>query len=670
MIADLPSNQAERLEALRRYDILDTPFEAAYDHICKLASLICQTPIAVINFIDDGRQWFKSEIGLGVRETPLAPSICAHAILQEDLFVVPDTLLDERFADNPLCISTPHLRFYAGALLKTEDNFPLGTLCVLDYLPRTLKSAEREALQMLSAQVMHLLEMRRTWRALRDSEEFSRSVMDSSADCVKILDLEGRLIAMNKAGCLQMQVDDFAICLNASWLAFWEQDRVSAETAMNLALSGNQGRFRGACRTLKGIPKYWDVILTPIRVADGEIVKLLCVSRDITEHRRIEDQLRNSAKLESLGVMAGGIAHDFNNLLTGILGNASLLVESVSPEDRELAEDIVKASEQAANLTRQMLAFSGKGRFAVSEVNLSERVREILPLIKSSTAGIPILLELDLDLPDIKADPGQIQQVVMNLVINAAEAMEGKSGSVIIKTEAVELDQARLDQLPNREGLSIGPYVSLEVIDSGVGMNEVTKAKIFDPFFTTKFTGRGLGLAAVSGIVRGHNGSLHVESTPGRGTTFKILFPAHDFIERKPLTEELPHRDMEATILFIDDEEVVRKIGNTALERSGFSVRLAASGEEAVTLFRSAPNDVSLIVLDMTMPGMDGERTFEQLRAIRADVPIVVSSGYNEVEVIRRFTDSNIAGFIQKPYSAATFIAKVTAILALQPGHV
>ena len=232
---------------------------------------------------------------------------------------------------------------------------------------------------------------------------------------------------------------------------------------------------------------------------------------------RAEEELRQTAKLESLGIMAGGIAHDFNNLLTGIMGNASLLAELSNPSDRQLAEDIVAASQRAADLTRQMLAYSGKGRFEVRPINLSGQVREILRLVMPMIdKAVVIELNLAENLPCVDADPGQMQQLIMNLVINAAEAMEGSSGRVIVTTHEAEVDDAFIAGILAPYEVAPGLYVCLEVQDTGCGMSEETKSKIFDPFFTTKFTGRGLGLAAVSGIVRGHMGAMRVYSTPRR----------------------------------------------------------------------------------------------------------------------------------------------------------
>jgi signal transduction histidine kinase len=252
--------------------------------------------------------------------------------------------------------------------------------------------------------------------------------------------------------------------------------------------------------------------------------------RDITDRRRFERHLQHTQKLESLGLLAGGIAHDFNNLLTGIMGNASLGLTELpdsAPIRRNLRE-IVSASERAADLTRQLLAYAGKGRFVLERIDLSQLVREIEPLIRTS---IPKMVDIQLDLgaglPSVEADPGQIQQLVMNLIINGAEAIgEANPGAVVIRTETRDLDAEEIRREFPNDPLSPGSYVGLEVRDTGSGMDEATRNKIFDPFFTTKFQGRGLGLAAVSGIVRAQKGAIRVYSSPGRGSSFQVLFPA------------------------------------------------------------------------------------------------------------------------------------------------
>ena len=390
----------------------------------------------------------------------------------------------------------------------------------------------------------------------------------------------------------------------------------------------------------------------------------------LEERRRESEKLLQTQKLESLGVLAGGVAHDFNNLLVGILGNASLAAEALPPSSpiQRMLSDVMDASERAANLAKQLLAYAGKGRFVIRAVDLSESVREISHLVRSSIPkNVQLRLDLAEDLPCVKADAAQLQQIVMNLVINAAEAIPaGETGQVLVTTGVQDVDQNYIQQALNAVDLNPGTYVTMEVHDTGVGMDAHTISRIFDPFFTTKFTGRGLGLAATLGIVRGHGGALKVYSTPGRGTTFKILFPATaesaQSVERNEIThEQRPTRT--ETVLVVDDEEVVRRTAGSALKRGGFDVLFAEDGKQGIEMFAARRDEISLVLLDLTMPGIGGEEVVRQLKLIRPEVAVLLSSGYNEVEVIQRFMGKGLAGFIQKPYTAAALVATVTKIL-------
>jgi PAS domain S-box-containing protein len=407
--------------------------------------------------------------------------------------------------------------------------------------------------------------------------------------------------------------------------------------------------------------------ISPIVHTDHDIRGASIIARDITEQKRSEQQLREMQKLESLGLIAGGVAHDFNNLLVGILGNASLVLETLpasSPNYVPLSH-VVQASEKAAHLTQQMLAYAGKGRFVTTKIDLSTLVEEISSLIQTSIPkNVQLRLELSRGLPAIDADPGQIQQLIMNLVINGAEAIgETLNGTVFVTTDIQDVDDAYLRQNFAGELLRLGTYVSLEVQDTGCGMTEETKGRIFDPFFTTKFTGRGLGLAAVLGIVRGHQGTIRIYSVPGKGSTFKILLPAVTGGAQSSKSVEI-HRELRGsgTILVVDDEEVVRATAKTALERYGYLVLAAADGKTGVDLFREH-DEIILVLLDMMMPTMSGEEAFRKMLMIRPTSRIVISSGYNEVEAIRRFTTKGIAGFIQKPYTAAQLARTIKRVL-------
>jgi PAS domain S-box-containing protein len=390
-------------------------------------------------------------------------------------------------------------------------------------------------------------------------------------------------------------------------------------------------------------------------------VRFVGVNMDITERKKAEDRLRQAQKLESVGLLAGGIAHDFNNLLVGVIGNASL-AETMLPQGHEaigLMDRIVKTGEQAAQLTRQMLAYSGKGRFFIERSNLSDLISEICPLIQPSIAKkIELRLELDRGLPPIEADRGQIQQVIMNLILNAAEAIGSDAGVVTVTAGLREVVDRDAAELPT------GTYVCLGVCDTGCGMDEATKARIFDPFYSTKFIGRGLGLAAVGGIVRGHKGAITVTSSPGKGSCFTVLFPAAEgTVADSPLPARETNLVGRGTVLVVDDEEVVRDVAKHTLERYGYQVLLANSGLAAIDVFKRHPGEITLVVLDLSMPGMGGDEALPELRRIRPNVKVVVSSGYSEAEMMRLFAGQRVSGLIQKPFTSNRLAEKVKIAL-------
>jgi PAS domain S-box-containing protein len=377
---------------------------------------------------------------------------------------------------------------------------------------------------------------------------------------------------------------------------------------------------------------------------------------DISERRRTEEAMRRTQRLESLGILAGGVAHDFNNLLTTIMGNGTLAMQALQPThpDYPLIEEIVRASKTAADLTRQLLAYAGHGRFMVEVVDLSQLVRDISALVQTSIPKkVQLRLRLADNLPPVRVDVSQIQQLVMNLVINAGEAMGEHVGTILATTERQAVDDHYIRAYFAPGELEPGEYVSLEVNDTGSGMDEATKARIFDPFFTTKKTGRGLGLSAVQGIVRGHKGAMRVYSAPGKGTTFKVLLPATSLsLSTSKSTEELPEPKGHGRILIIDDEASVRTLLAAIIERQGYSVITAADGAQAIDIFEQEGDQIDLVILDLTMPVMSGEETFRELHLIRPNIPVLLSSGFNESEAVQRFSGKGLAGFVQKPYTA------------------
>ncbi|MFO0843301.1 MAG: PAS domain S-box protein [Gemmataceae bacterium] len=397
-----------------------------------------------------------------------------------------------------------------------------------------------------------------------------------------------------------------------------------------------------------------------VRDGAGRVVLLAGTTLDITERkraeeqrRRLEAQLLHAQKLESLGVLAGGIAHDFNNLLTGILGYASLALMQLHPGSAAcpLLLEVEKAAQRAAELTQQMLAYSGRGKFIVQPLRLDQVVQEMVNLL-GTVVSKKASLNLELEPATVEGDATQIRQVVMNLITNASDALEGQCGVIAVRTGVRRAGEADLRSAYLAHDLPAGEYACVEVADTGCGMAPETLPRIFDPFFSTKFTGRGLGLAAVLGIVKGHRGAIKVDSARGQGTVFQVLLPAFAGApaEGRAAPTEEPSPRGHGTVLVVDDEPTIRDLARRALEPAGFWVLEAGDGAEGLELFRQHRQEVVAVLLDLTMPRMDGLEALRGLRLLQADVPVLVMSGYSETEVSTRFAGLGANGFLQKPF--------------------
>lgn len=397
------------------------------------------------------------------------------------------------------------------------------------------------------------------------------------------------------------------------------------------------------------------------------------IVRDITEEKQQAAHLYQAQKLESLGVLAGGIAHDFNNLLTGMLAQNSLARSKLMHGLPALAhiEKAITSAERAADLTRQLLAYAGRGNFQIGPLDLNRLIRENAGLLETA---LPNRAELQLqlldELPVIEADRGQIQQVVMNLVINAAEALGADGGYVRITTTAKMLDGQQPFACVTGEALPEGAYTVLEVSDNGIGMDEITVRRIFDPFFSTKTRGHGLGLAATLGIIRTHHGGIQVHSEPGLGTQFTIIFPVASTHLRPTLATDaaaLTTCDPQVHVLVIDDEAAIREVVTDILTNEGIATVTAASGVEGIAIFREQQGLIGLVLLDLKMPGMSGEETLRELRRIDPTIPVVLSSGYTETEISHHLQSADKLLFLQKPYDISQLLHAVKSLLTNQP---
>ncbi len=398
--------------------------------------------------------------------------------------------------------------------------------------------------------------------------------------------------------------------------------------------------------------------------------QLAITVQDITEHKRsaqqrakMERQLQEAQRLESLGVLAEGIAHDFNNILTAVLGNTSLaqLEMPAGHAVQSYLEQIEKASHRASDLCKQMLAYAGRGRFLVRTINLSQLVEQTQALLMSSTSKkAEVHFQLDPHLPMVEADPTQMRQILVNLVTNASEALSEESGSITISTGSRRIDGGFLASHFLHGEVREGNFVFLEVSDSGAGMKPEVQSRIFEPFFTTKFPGRGLGLPAALGIVRSHQGAIHVQSTPGQGSVFQIFLPAGKPAAPPPGEPKPAKR---TTILVADDEPTVSGLARKVLEKNGFSVLTASHGMEAVDAFSKRSGEIDLVILDLNMPKLSGTEVFTEIRRLAPWVPVMLMSGYGEDSAVSHFDEAQLAGFLQKPFKPDELLAKVIGIL-------
>lgn len=507
---------------------------------------------------------------------------------------------------------------------------------------------------------------RKAEEELKASRENFESLFNTISEYLFIIDLKGNIIECNsivekKMGRSRKEILDTPLKTLHPESLQEEMDKVLHEI-----LENGKDWYSLPIKTASE-----ELIPVETKITKGEWYGkpvLFAISRDISARLKIEQEkmemerkLLHSQKLESLGVLAGGIAHDFNNLLTAIIGNLELIqMQGLNaPLAKDMMDQAIQAGRRASDLTRQMLAYSGKGRFIIRPVDINYLIRGISELLKSSINKNAVLhLNLPINIPPVMADSSQIEQIIMNLIINASEAIGDKTGIINLTTGVEEFSAETLNKSRIQEKLTPGKYLCLKVTDSGCGMTPETLDKLFDPFYSTKFTGRGLGMAAVMGIMKSHKGAIFVESEYGKGTEIKILFPifAAEKISVKAsesaqsMEARQPASNSRGTLLIADDELPVRNLCKNMLEYMGYNLCLACDGVEAVELFKMHQKTLKCVLLDLNMPNLDGMSAFSEMRKIQPDVKIILMSGYHEEEVIQKFSDKRFSGFLRKPF--------------------
>ncbi|HEU4588586.1 MAG TPA: CHASE domain-containing protein [Gemmatimonadales bacterium] len=571
----------------------------------------------------------------------------------------------------------------AGSALKTEQQlapliFGLGVLVSLALFGVTRAEARARYRAELAAR-----EVRRSEEAARASEQRFRFLAEFIPTLVWAARPDGTVDYVNQrcTEYLGVQTPDL---LAGGWWEFVHPDDVSGpRERWRLAVRTGQP-YEAEYRLRRSDGSYrWHLDRgAPLRNEAGEITRWFGTCTDVDDPRRAQQALQQAQKLESIGVLAGGIAHDFNNLLTGITGNVSLAASTLPPDDaaRPMLDDALRASERAASLTAQLLAYAGKGRFFLQSVDLRSLVDELVPLIRATISRkVAVRLDLAPDCPTVRGDASQLQQLLMNLIINGAEAIGDAVGTVTVRVRGEVLGERPAEFAV--ENLAAGLYARIEVEDTGCGMDQATLAQIFDPFFTTKFTGRGLGLAAALGIVRGHRGAIGIRTTPGHGSTFSVVLPGEpsqpEAADSAPATAapaaaspspaaspppaapaaapsapQLPVApNGNDVVLLADDELAVRRVGMAALERLGYEVLVAEDGGQALALALAPGRQLRLAMLDLTMPELGGAEVARRLREAWPTLPIVVMSGYGEQEALLRLAGITVDGFLPKPFT-------------------
>lgn len=690
MKAVLPHNEEARLEALRQYDILDTEPEEAFDGLVRLAAQIAGTTIAVINFIDRDRQWFKAKVGIDLFEAPRQVGLSHLCLKSQEIVVISDAQADPRYS-SAIIAGYPPIRFYAGVPLVSPTGHTIGTVCVSDPAPRHLTAEQIDALQTIGRQVMYQLELRRNLAiqgaplngitldstergrakdkrkraeaALRQSEQ--AALLDVATDAIFVQDLQHRILFWNK-GSERMYGWRAQEVIGQTTIALLHVDSPAylEDILQTVVAEGDwQGELQQVSQQGRSITieSRW----TLMRDEAGRPKSILVVNTDSTEKKQLEAQFLRAQRMESLGTLAGGIAHDLNNVLTPILSSAQLLLMHPTlhnDKKQQLLRTVESSARRGADLVKQVLSFARgvEGKHTVLQIR--HLITEIQSIARET---FPKSIELQSTLTDdlwmVSGDATQLHQVLMNLCVNAYDAMPN-GGNLSFTAMNLRIDDAfarmHLDA-------RVGPYVVITVSDTGIGISPDVLDRIFEPFFTTKELGKGtgLGLSTVLSIVKSHGGFIDVSSALGQGTQFKIYLPAVQ--AQEPETAEQTELLLGAgeLILVVDDEAPVCQTTQASLESYNYQVLTAHDGIEAIALYAQHKSAIALVLVDIMMPSMDGPMTIRTLRKMNSQVKIIAVSGLACSTQLPETVHSGIQMFLSKPYTTAELLNTVRQVL-------
>jgi len=505
---------------------------------------------------------------------------------------------------------------------------------------------------------------KRVEEALRESEAQHRLLAEAAPQMILTKSPDGTAEFVNRAWTEFSGLSAEETARAGLFALMHPDDRPRALAELDKAIERKEP-FQIECRMQRRDKRYVWVLAwgAPVKSREGEVVKWITTMQDIEERKQAQERMAHARRMETIGVLAAGIAHDFNNLLTGVLGNASLALESAPPGDpnRRFLNAILTHGERAAELTRQMLAFAGKGRFILRPVDLAAAARTALDAVRRTISpAIQVREDYAPGTPVIEGDAEQIEQMVKNLIVNAAEALDDNPGEMLVRTRPVLVDGDHLRQ--TKLAIQPGDYAGLEVHDTGPGMDRATVERIFEPFFSTRFPGRGLGLAAVQGIAHGHRGATLVRTAPGVGTRFCVLLPAREQAACRACMAGDGARGQE-TVLVVDEDDDAREVAREALARYGYRTLAAHGKSDGIDLFRQNPGDVAVILLGVGEDHHAAEETLLGLKTVSENVPVLISSAHSEPGTRRRFSRHYVAGFIQKPYAAAALARHVRAAI-------